>query len=417
MAREIYRKVSLDRLSSPEQLDLLLNVTSSKGWVGLLALCGALLAGLLWGFLGRIDTTVPGQGVIVRLGGVYNVVPLAPGRLIEVRVKVGDIITAGQVVARIAQPNQEQKLKAAREQMSEADRAVQRQHGADAAAEAAKKEAIAKQTLAMEQEIRDTENQIAFAKQQIPIDEQLADKGLVTRQTAINDKLKVAQLEGSISKLQGQISQLQAESVSTTNQVAQASVESRNKLGDLARNIRQAENDLNWASNVVSTNGGRVVELKVYPGAIVNAGEAIISIEPGVNALEAITYVPSAKAKEIRPKMPVNISPSGVQREEYGYMLGTVASIGDFPATSEAIVRTFENDALAKDMLGAGPVTEVRVHFTPDLRTRSGFKWSSPQGPPTRLSSGSVCAVEVVTRSQPPIATVLPYLKKKLNIS
>ena len=155
MAREIYRKVSLDRLSSPEQLDLLLNVTSSKGWVGLLALCGALLAGLLWGFLGRIDTTVPGQGVIVRLGGVYNVVPLAPGRLIEVRVKVGDIITAGQVVARIAQPNQEQKLKAAREQMSEADRAVQRQHEADAAAEAAKKEAIAKQTLAMEQEIRE----------------------------------------------------------------------------------------------------------------------------------------------------------------------------------------------------------------------------------------------------------------------
>ena len=97
--KEIYRKVSLDRLASPEQLDLLLNVTTAKGWVALLALCISLLAGIGWGLFGSLDTSVSGQGVIVRGNGVYNVVPLAAGRVTGLNVKVGDIITAGEVVA------------------------------------------------------------------------------------------------------------------------------------------------------------------------------------------------------------------------------------------------------------------------------------------------------------------------------
>ena len=76
--------------------------------------------------------------------------------------------------------------------------------------------------------------------------------------------------------------------------------------------------------------------------------------------------------------MSVKVSPSGVQREEYGYLLGSVVAVGDFPATSEAIVRTFENDALAKDMLAGGPVTELRVQFQSSSKTPSGFQWSSP---------------------------------------
>ena len=157
--------------------------------------------------------------------------------------------------------------------------------------------------------------------------------------------------------------------------------------------------------------------MKVYPGAIVQGGSPIISIEPLVKKLETVAYVSSAQAKEIHVGMSVRISPSGIQREEYGYMLGAVASIADFPATQEGIVHTFENDALARAMLNNGPVTELRVRFLEDPATRSGFKWSSPQGPPATISSGSVCNIEVVTREDPPASLVIPYLKKTLGLS
>lgn len=64
MAKEIYRKVSLDRLASPEQLDHLLEVTTGKSWVALLALCATLGAGVAWGVLGSSDTTVPGAALL-----------------------------------------------------------------------------------------------------------------------------------------------------------------------------------------------------------------------------------------------------------------------------------------------------------------------------------------------------------------
>src|SRR5690349_6039848 len=104
MGKEIFRKASLDRLASPEQLDQLLRVTTPRGWIALAALCGAVSAGVAWGFLGASNATVAGQGVIIRSGGVFNVVPFAGGRVIELRVQVGDVVQANQVVARVAQP-------------------------------------------------------------------------------------------------------------------------------------------------------------------------------------------------------------------------------------------------------------------------------------------------------------------------
>lgn len=416
MAKEIFRKASLDRLASPEQLDQLLQVTTARGWLALIALCGAVAAGLAWGFLGEADATVPGQGVILRSGGVFNVVSSAGGRVVALQVHVGEVVRVNQVVARVAQPSLLEKLQSAREELASAELAKSRSTEARAEGDRAKREVTTKQIASLEQEIRDDEQQIKLGKEQLPVDEQLVAKGLITKQTAIGNQQKVASLESNITKLQAQISQVESDQVSTKNQADQSDLDHRGRIEDLARNVRSTEQELERASNVVSPNAGRVVELKVYRGDMVPSGAPIISIEPLENSLEAVAYVASAQVKEIRQNMDVHISPSGIQREEYGYLIGTVASVADFPATSESVVRIFENDALAKTMLAGGPVTEIRVRFLADASTPSGFKWSSPHGPPSRVSSGAVCTVDVLTREQHPIALVLPYLKKMLGI-
>ena len=53
-ANQIFRQEVLDRLSSPEQLNLLMRVTDGKGWLALLA-CGLILAtALVWGVFGLV---------------------------------------------------------------------------------------------------------------------------------------------------------------------------------------------------------------------------------------------------------------------------------------------------------------------------------------------------------------------------
>lgn len=88
----MFRKEALARMSSPDQLDQLLQVTAPRGWVALGGLGLLLLMGILWGVFGTVSTTVEGQGVLIRPGGVRSVVCPAEGVITSVLVHVGDTI-------------------------------------------------------------------------------------------------------------------------------------------------------------------------------------------------------------------------------------------------------------------------------------------------------------------------------------
>ncbi|MEB3358647.1 MAG: hypothetical protein VKK04_18115 [Synechococcales bacterium] len=61
----LFRKESLERLSSPEQLDQLMQVVNPRSWIPLGALGGLLALGLVWSVFGRIPITVIGHGRLV----------------------------------------------------------------------------------------------------------------------------------------------------------------------------------------------------------------------------------------------------------------------------------------------------------------------------------------------------------------
>ncbi|MGD0547037.1 MAG: hypothetical protein ABR991_04335, partial [Terracidiphilus sp.] len=101
---QIFRKVALDRLSVPEQLDVLLQISSARAWVGLVGVVLVLALALVWGCLGSVSTKAAGKGVIVRSGGVQNVATLGSGQIAEVRATLGAHLHIGDVVATVAQP-------------------------------------------------------------------------------------------------------------------------------------------------------------------------------------------------------------------------------------------------------------------------------------------------------------------------
>jgi multidrug efflux pump subunit AcrA (membrane-fusion protein) len=105
MSQPQFRKAALEQLASPDQLDQLLRVTTLKGWVGLGAIGALLLAAIVWGVAGRIDTTVTGQGILLQGGRVYGVVSPIAGEVTALFVKVGDSVREGQDVAIITPPN------------------------------------------------------------------------------------------------------------------------------------------------------------------------------------------------------------------------------------------------------------------------------------------------------------------------
>ena len=96
---KIFRKAALDRMTSPERLDAMMRITGRRDWLALIGLVALLLVALVWGVLGRVPTTVTGQGLIIREGGTDPVPALAAGVLLTVDVAVGDRVQKDEVVA------------------------------------------------------------------------------------------------------------------------------------------------------------------------------------------------------------------------------------------------------------------------------------------------------------------------------
>jgi HlyD family secretion protein len=114
--------------------------------------------------------------------------------------------------------------------------------------------------------------------------------------------------------------------------------------------------------------------------------------------------------------MEVQISPSTVKPEEFGFMLGEVKSVSLFPSTPEGMQRVLRNDQLVKELSQRGSPIEVTADLLLNPATRSGYKWSSPQGPPIGIFSGTLCTASIVVDRKRPVEYVIPKIKETLGI-
>jgi len=416
MNRGIFRAVALDRLSSPDELDRLLRVTDSKAWIAQIAVFGLLILALIWGYTGKLPSTVSGQGVIVRTGGVLNVVAAGSGVVAKLRVNAGDKITAGQIIATVAQPSIAEKHRNALQMLAQAQREKERSHAIREQEAKLAAATIVRKRANAEDEIKHLDDQVALAKEQVSAQEQLLAAGIVVKQKAIEARQSLTAIEDRIAGVHAQIQELDAEEFASRAKVQQGDAEKEIVVQDAERNLHEVENQLEIAQNVVSPYGGEVLEVKVLPGATVAMGDPIVSVQPDVQDLQALVYLPAAQAKDVHPGMEVKISPSNVKPEEFGFVRGRVAYISDFPDTPAELMRNFENEVLVKVLTNDGPVTELRVEMLKDPKTPSGFQWSSSKGPNLLLSGGTLCTAEVITRWQKPVTLIFPSLQRALGV-
>jgi HlyD family secretion protein len=371
-----------------------------------------------WAFAGSIATKANGQGVIVRTGGVLNVVSRGSGLILSLDVKVGDKIQPNQIVARIAQPILVEKMKASHAALAEALQQRQRALDIHKNHKQLQLEALRRERANDVRQIGELEEQAKLAAEEVPVEEQLLSKGLVTKQQTIAAKQKLIAIRGQISDLRAKSTQLDAQAFATPAAPLQKDAEIQSLTSGMERYMAVMEKELNMAENVVSPYGGEVLELKIYAGVAVVSGQPILSIQPSAQQyLEVLAYLPSAQAKDVKSGMEVQISPATIKREEFGFMKGKVVYVSDYPATPAALMRNFQNETLVTALSGTGPVTEIRVALDIDANSPSGFRWSTPKGAPVAISGGTICTIDIVTRRQKPATLVVPYVKERLGLS
>jgi HlyD family secretion protein len=413
MGKKIFRQVALDRLASPEQLDQIMRVTTPKGWIALVAIGVALVVAGAWSVGGTIPEKVNGRGILIRSGGIFQVVAQSAGAVSDVGVDVGDRVVEGQVIARLAQPEvftQIVRVRARTAQLHEDHQALVRFRVRSTQLRA---DYVAGQRASLEQSVAASGEILAALEQRIQSQEKLVEQGLFTRQQLLRTQAEFAQEKEKVRASRILVSQLDVTDLQARTDAEREVEESAARLADAEQELAQLEQRMRRATEITSPYSGDVLEVSTEQGALVQPGHSVVSISlrgQYVSGLEAVLFVPSLYGKRIRPGMEVHLAPSTVEPEEYGYLLARVTYVSDYPATAKAMMMLLKNEQLVSSLMGEDAPFEVRAELLPDAGTASRFRWTSSRGPDIQLQTGTPATGGVIVEKRRPIFKVLPQL-------
>lgn len=181
--------------------------------------------------------------------------------------------------------------------------------------------------------------------------------------------------------------------------------------GDAVRDgqvIARIRADSGAEADVVSLFRGRVVDLAIDTGMLVDRGQQIAVVEEAKKPLEAVFFVPAKDGTQLKAGMQVHVSPSTAKAEEFGYLQGKISSVSQLPVTEGDMLRLLEDQSLVDTLRVGTDQLEVDVELILDPATPSGFKWSSSRGPRFPVAHGTPCSARFVLGEQHPVSLIKP---------
>jgi HlyD family secretion protein len=469
--KEMFRKEALEHLSSPEQLDSLLEVTTRRGWIALSTLAAGLGLALLWSILGQIPVTVEAVGILVYPRRIVALQVPAAGQVTNVEVKVGDFVRKGQVLATLNQPDTAQALEQERVRLAEAEEessrklsVIRRRIGLEREALASKREALQARIPALERlaksqrarndrylaqqqsnlaAARETQTRLGEALQKrFESYERLRAEGLSSddsvlsaRQNLMDNQVQRAELDLKAQEIEvrrldneqayqsaldrietylADLKDIEVRERQLQQQELEATSDTETRLLESRRTIARLERQLTDRGLIVSENAGKVLEFTVAPGAIVDPGQRVGAIETDDPAAElmGIAFFPVESGKQLAKGMDIRVTPTTVQRERYGSIEGEITEVSAFPITTDAVTSMVGNGEIAQQMTFGRSVISVLAHLHRDARAPTGFKWSSGRGPLEPITPGTTLEVRATVEYRRPITFILPILRQ-----
>ncbi len=437
-SQKLFRAEALKHASSPDNLEQLMPVARAKDWL-LLATAGALLlAAGVWSVFGQVPTIATGRGVILRPRQMMQAQASAAGRIVTLRVHVGDHVKEGDLIATI---DQEDIVK----RIAENRRAVQGLEDQDARKTVVENGQTTLQTQQDAMERRGLETQRAALRKSLadatslkPILEARVDsnqkmvkagllgfaaKDIVDAEQAVHDnEAKIDDFTARLGQIDGQLQQIDTRQAALGRQFLADATARHNEIFQLRKTIELDSFQIVRDGNIRSQYSGRVAEVMAAVGQVVPAGGKLVTLESdgasagsaadGGDGLVSISYYPVKDGKRIQPGMRIQVTPDTVERERFGGILGTVTSVSPIPVTKEGTVSTIGNAELVQNLMPDGVYIEVRARLETDASTPSGYKWSSSRGPAIRITSGLTHASRVTIEGRAPITYLLPILRE-----
>lgn len=115
----LFRQESLEKLSSPERLDELMEVVNPRAWLSLTTIGALIVATLIWSILGKIPLNISGTGVLIQPRRVVQLQSSTQGQVLEIYIKPNSILKKNQIIATVDQSALKKQLQQQQEKLAQ----------------------------------------------------------------------------------------------------------------------------------------------------------------------------------------------------------------------------------------------------------------------------------------------------------
>ncbi|MGC5036565.1 MULTISPECIES: HlyD family efflux transporter periplasmic adaptor subunit [unclassified Streptomyces] len=162
---------------------------------------------------------------------------------------------------------------------------------------------------------------------------------------------------------------------------------------------------------VRTLDAGRVSALAASVGQIIRTGANVAAVEKVARTdapLWATVYVPAENAASIPDGAAVDLTVQSVPTQEYGVLRGHVKTVDRSAQSPQQIAAFLGDSQLGEQFTKKGRPVAVTVRLDKSSATKSGYAWSSAEGPPFELSSMTAATGSIKLADQRPVDWLLP---------
>lgn len=306
---------------------------------------GLFAAALLWAFTARIDQTISVRGELEPAGSVKDVDSPSAGVVRKLYVKDGDRVKAGQPLLDVEAKGLSSRRQAIERSVALLDlqaRSLQVIIRSDGDAsrmeplppvplvadtqQAAQLATARNQTQQLRARLEQINTQLESRAQSLQLKQQLSnDLRLLYNSSAISRHSYLSQLD-EVQTMRAQVAGLKEEKTRVIGEAATQLNQVNQQLINLRSELVGLKETLSYRT-IRAPISGTIFNAKISTSSVVNTSQVLLKIVPA-DRLQARIEIPNSDVGFVRTGLPVSVGVDSFSAGEFGYIKGTLTSIG-----------------------------------------------------------------------------------------
>lgn len=416
------RQLSLSRPVENQLDQIAKNTVPWISWIWLLIFLLLAATLLIWSFMGEIEMTIEGKGIVLNTRGLFNIQTPVKGIALSLLVKPGNQVKEGQLVAEIYDAQKEMLLSTNQIKADNLAKEVRRLSREVEIETEASLRSLENQLASLEFDVKTLNERMQFLQKELDKKLRLYHEGLIIPNVVQDAERQISNVKISLEEKKGEIADIRSKLKKSyrTEELKTKELEllkAQEEVKVIQASLKQ--------NQIYSPYDGTILEILVNPGEVVDSGRTLFNAEfiASQNHFLFYGFFPSELGKHVRKGSLMTMAPSTVNTDEYGTILSRVKEVSAYAVSEKAIVNQIHNANLAHYLSNHLPVTQVVAEPILDPHDPSGLAWTSGNGPSFQLSTGTVGEVETVIERVHPIYYLIPikgfketfYLEERAN--